>query len=65
MERRSAHHNMVMGDFNTKVGKKVTEETVSCKNCVDSRNESGQILVNIVENPSHKSMNTFLDKKMQ
>ena len=64
MNRESAHFNVIMGDFNAKIGKKTAGETALGNHGVDSRNERGQILVNFAENHSLKIMNTFFYKKV-
>lgn len=57
------HYNIIMGDFNAKVGKAKQGETCMGKFDYGSRNNRGDTLVNFSERHGLKIMNTFFEKK--
>ncbi|XP_072021774.1 craniofacial development protein 2-like [Amphiura filiformis] len=64
LNQDKANHTIIMGDFNTKVGKKTnSNETMLGKYGVGERNERGDRLLEFTESKNLKIMNTFFKKK--
>ncbi|KAJ0181232.1 hypothetical protein K1T71_003317 [Dendrolimus kikuchii] len=61
----SAHYNVVMGDFNTKVGVQGCDEPIIGPYGLGRRNHRGQMLVNFLEVQRLFLMNSFYKKKPQ
>ena len=57
-----AHHNIVMGDFNAKLGPGEIREACTCSYGIGTRNRRGDKLVEFVERHKFKIMNTFFQK---
>ncbi|KAI8440552.1 hypothetical protein MSG28_001794 [Choristoneura fumiferana] len=60
-----AHYNVVMGDFNAKVGVQSYSESVVGSHGFGSRNHRGQMLVNFLEKEGLFLMNSFFKKQLQ
>ncbi|KAJ0179579.1 hypothetical protein K1T71_005291 [Dendrolimus kikuchii] len=61
----SAHYNVVMGDFNAKVGVQECDEPKIGPYGLGRRNHRGQMLVNFLEMQGLFLMNSFYKKKLQ
>ncbi|KAJ0175113.1 hypothetical protein K1T71_009254 [Dendrolimus kikuchii] len=61
----SAHYNVVMGDFNAKVGVQKCDEPIIGPYGLGRRNHRGQMLVNFLEMQGLFLMNSFYKKKPQ
>ncbi|KAJ0182129.1 hypothetical protein K1T71_002851 [Dendrolimus kikuchii] len=61
----SAHYNVVMGDFNAKVGVQKRDEPIIGPYGLGRRNHRGQMLVNFLEMQGLFLMNSFYKKKPQ
>ena len=59
-----AHCNIVMGDFNVKVGPGEIRETCTGWYSIGTRNRRGDMLVEFVERHKFKIMNTFFKKRL-
>ncbi|XP_064076267.1 craniofacial development protein 2-like [Vanessa tameamea] len=59
------HYNVVMGDFNAKVGVQNCSESVVGPHGFGSRNHRGQMLVNFLEREGLFLMNSFFKKQPQ
>ncbi|XP_041982923.1 craniofacial development protein 2-like, partial [Aricia agestis] len=59
------HFNVVMGDFNSKVGVRASGESCLGQHGVGIRNRRGQMLVNFLEKEGLFLMNSFFKKKPQ
>ncbi|XP_022829298.1 craniofacial development protein 2-like [Spodoptera litura] len=62
---QKAHFNVVMGDFNAKVGVHISGESVIGPHGFGSRNHRGQMLVNFLEKEGLFLMNSFFKKQPQ
>ncbi|KAA5776015.1 hypothetical protein F3H09_33140, partial [Pseudomonas aeruginosa] len=60
-----AHFNVVMGDFNAKVGVQTCDESVRGSFGYGCRNHRGQMLVNFLQRERLFLMNSFFKKKPQ
>ncbi|KAA5655622.1 hypothetical protein F3G64_34785, partial [Pseudomonas aeruginosa] len=60
-----AHFNVVMGDFNAKVGVQTCDESVLGSFGYGCRNHRGQMLVNFLQRERLFLMNSFFEKKPQ
>lgn len=60
-----AHFNVVMGDFNAKVGVQTCSESMLGSYGYGSRNHRGQMLVNFLEREGLFLMNSFFKKRPQ
>ena len=59
-----AHYNIVMGDFNAKVGPGEIRETCTGLYGIGTRNRRGDMLVEHAERHKFKIMNTFFKKRL-
>ena len=59
-----AHYNIVMGDFNAKVGPGEIGETCTGSYGMGTRNTRGDMLVEFAERHKLKIMNTFFKKRL-
>ena len=59
-----AHYNIVMGDFNAKVGAGEIGETCTGSYGIGTRNRRGDMLVEFAEQHKFKIMNTFFKKRL-
>ena len=57
-----AHYNIVMGDFNAKVGAGEIRETCTGSYGIGTRNRRGDTLVEFAERHKFEIMNTFIKK---
>ena len=62
---RKAHYNIVMGDFNAKVGPGEIRETCTGSYGIGTRNRRGDTLVEFAERHKFKIMNTFFKKRLK
>ena len=59
-----AHYNIVMGDFNAKVGPGEIRKTCTGSYGIGTRNRRGDMLVEFAERHKLKIMNTFFNKRL-
>ena len=59
-----AHYNIVMGDFDAKVGHGEIRETCTGSYGIGTRNRRGDMLVEFAERHKFKIMNPFFKKRL-
>jgi len=64
ISRSKSHYNIVMGDFNAKVGKGKYMEISTRPFGLEPRNWRGDMLVEFVEHHNFKILNTFFKKRL-